>query len=335
MLAVLLAGADSARVKEDELWRHRNLGKAFYENPTTQIQAVDEFKKCLELAPNSARERLNYGLALLRAGKTKEGAAEIEKAQKQDPKIPHTWFNLGIVYKKESAYDKAITQLEQMTRLAPDEPKSHYNLGAAYKVSDKLDAALKEFEISSRLDPSLAGPHFQLYNAYRQAGRAEDGARELKLFQAAKERAKGAAIPEDMEWSFYSEIYETIEAKPADQNPAELKFRDVAVAAKLDPKGAGILAFDFDGDGKPDALAWSAGGMVLLKNGSTPVSASGLEGLKGVVSIAAGDFNNDGLPDLCVLTESGAALYVNKQGKFQKHPVQLPAGHYEKAVWID
>jgi len=147
VVAVLLAGADSARVKEDELWRHRNLGKAFYENPTTQIQAVDEFKKCMELAPNSARERLNYGLALLRAGKTKEGAAEIEKAQKQDPKIPHTWFNLGIVYKKESAYDKAITQLEQMTRLAPDEPKSHYNLGAAYKVSDKLDAALKEFEI--------------------------------------------------------------------------------------------------------------------------------------------------------------------------------------------
>src|SRR6266403_98516 len=130
---LLLNGADSARVKEDEIWRHRNLGKAFYENPTTQTQAVDEFKKCLELAPSSARERLNYGLALLRAGKTKEGAAEIEKAQKQDSKIPHTWFNLGIIYKKDSAYDKAITQLEQMTKLVPDEPKSHYNLGSLYK----------------------------------------------------------------------------------------------------------------------------------------------------------------------------------------------------------
>src|SRR5947208_8176134 len=80
---LLLHGADSARIKEDEIWRHRNLGKAFYENPTTQIQAVDEFKKAMELAPGSARERLNYGLALLRAGKTKEGIVEIEKAQKQ------------------------------------------------------------------------------------------------------------------------------------------------------------------------------------------------------------------------------------------------------------
>src|SRR5207249_7993828 len=113
---LLLHGADSARVKEDEIWRHRNLGKAFYENPTTQTQAVDEFKKALDLAPNSARERLNYGLALLRAAKTKEGVAEIEKAQKQDPKIPHTWFNLGIAYKKDSAYDKSIAQFERMTR---------------------------------------------------------------------------------------------------------------------------------------------------------------------------------------------------------------------------
>src|SRR4029079_13510534 len=84
----------------DELWHHRNLGKAFYENPTTQQLAVDEFKQALDLAPNSARERVNYGLSLLRAAKTEEGAAELEKAQRQDPTLPHTWFNLGIVFKK-------------------------------------------------------------------------------------------------------------------------------------------------------------------------------------------------------------------------------------------
>src|SRR6266566_8487145 len=156
VVAVLLAGADSARVKQDELWRHRNLGKAFYENPTTQVQAVDEFKKALDLAPTSARERLNYGLALLRAANTKEGVAELEKAQKQDPKIPHTWFNLGIVYKKDSQYDKAITQLERMIQLVPDEPKSHYNLAVLYKLNGKLEAALKEFEISAKLDRNLA-----------------------------------------------------------------------------------------------------------------------------------------------------------------------------------
>src|SRR5262245_8070749 len=309
----LVHGADSARVKEDEIWRHRNLGKAFYENPTTQSQAVDEFKKALDLAPNSARERVNYGLALLRAAKTREGITELEKAQKQDPKIPHTWFNLGIAFKKDSEYEKAIKQFERMAQLAPDEPKTHYNLAVLYKLNNKTDAALKEFEMAAKLDPNLAGPHFQLYNAYRQAGRTDDGARELKLFQAIKERTKGVAIAEDMEWTFFSEIYETIEPRPAAQPPAELKFRDMAVA-KLDPKNAGILALDFDADGRPDTLAWSSSGVALLKNGSAPVAGSGLETLKGVISIAAGDFDNDGLPDLCVITESGTALYGNKKG---------------------
>ena len=112
----VLWGASSSRQQQDLLWHYRNLSKAFYENPTTQVQAVDEFKKALALAPTSARERLNYGLALLRAAKTKEGIAELIKAQQQDPKIPHTWFNLGIAYKKDSEYDKAVTQLERMTQ---------------------------------------------------------------------------------------------------------------------------------------------------------------------------------------------------------------------------
>ena len=46
----------------DRLWHRSNLGKA----------AV-EFGASFEIALTSARERLNYGLALLRGGKTNEG----------------------------------------------------------------------------------------------------------------------------------------------------------------------------------------------------------------------------------------------------------------------
>src|SRR5437867_2451135 len=89
---LVMRGQSPSVIDQDELWRHRTLGKAFYENPTTQLQAVEEFKKALDLAPDSARERLNYGLALLRAGKMTEGIAEMQKVQTQQPKMPHTWF---------------------------------------------------------------------------------------------------------------------------------------------------------------------------------------------------------------------------------------------------
>src|ERR1035438_8449643 len=332
---VLLFGADASRVEQDRIGRFRNLGKAFYENPTTQPQAVNEFKKALDLAPNSAREHINYGLALLHAGRTKEGVAELERAQKLDPKIPHTWFNLGIVFKKEGDYAPAVAQFEGLLRLVPDEPVSHYNLGVLHKLAEKRDDAVREFETAERLNPNLAAPHFQLYNLYRQSGRAEDAARELAIFQRLKALTEGAVIPEDMEWSYYAEIYDPIAPRPESEPAPQPKFEDRKLAGGFDPGTAGMLVLDAFGDHRPALLAWSSSGAQLYRNGTTRVADSGLDGLKDIVSIAAGDYDNDGLPDLCVITAAGAALYHNNKGKFEKSALKLPAGHFSKAVWID
>ena len=322
------------------LWHHRNLGKAFYENPTTQQQAVDEFKKALELAPNSARERLNYGLALLRAAKTADAITELQKVQQQDPSIPHTWFNLGIAYKKDSQYDKAIVQFEQMVKLAPNEPISHYNLGYLYKLTEKPAEALREFERASQLDANLAGPHFQLFNAYRDAGRADEAQREQQTFQEIKRRQAGAAIPEDLDWSAYAEILETLDPSLATDPapPAALKFTDrkpQGTEAAADPDHTGLLVLDADGDGKADLIAWTPSGVRLLKNGESVVAAAGLGEIRGARSIAAGDYNNDGFPDLCVITDEGAALYTNTRGTFARAAATLPPGSYARAVFVD
>src|SRR5579863_3907176 len=276
----LVSAANSSRERQDLLWHYRNLGKAFYENPTTQKEAVAEFKKALDLAPDSARERVNYGLALLRAGQTKDGVAELVKAQHQDPAIPHTWFNLGIVYKKDGDYERAIQQLEGMAKLVADEPITHYNLGVLYRLAGKQAEGLKQLEIAEKLNPNLAGPHFQLFNQYRQASRPEDASRELAIFQEIKKRQAGAAVPEDMEWSYYAEIYETVEPQTAEPAPAALKFQDRKLAGHFDPASAGLAVLDFDGDERVDLLAWSSEGVHLYKNGATPVANSGLKDLK-------------------------------------------------------
>jgi tetratricopeptide (TPR) repeat protein len=334
-LFLLAASPPPTPSKDELLWHHRNLGKAFYENPTTQYRAVEEFKAALDLAPGSARERLNYGLALLRAGKTAEGIAELEKAQRQDPSIPHTWFNLGIAYKRAADYDRATAQFENMVALVPDEPASHYNLGALYKLAGKADLAIREFEAAERLAPHLAGPHFQLFNAYRAAGRAEDSKRELALFQEVRKQQEGAAVPEDLEWSWYAEIYDAPEPRgPAPVAvPPQWQSRDLA--AGLDAATASLAVLDADGDGRPDLLAASAAGVALFRIGTERVAASGLAELKGVTAIVAGDFDNDGLPDLCVVAGGAATLWHNAGGRFEKVSAQLPAGSFRTAVWLD
>ena len=331
--ALLLWAADSPPLSPS-LAQHRNLGRAFYENPTTQAEAVVEFKKALDLAPDSVREKLNYGLALLHAGKMPEGVAQLKDVERRDPKLPHTWFNLGIYYKRAGETDAAVAQFEHMIQLVPDEAIGHYQLGTLYKLGDRTGEARAQFELAAKLDPQLAAAHFQLYNFYRQDGRAEEAARALAEVQRLKKQAEDAVIPEDVDWCVYAEIYDP-PAAPAATTALPAAIAPVYEDRVLEGAAAGLLAIDSTGEGRTDLLAWSARGAVLYRQGSELVADSGLAGLSGVISVAAGDFNNDGFMGLCVLTESGPVLLANSKGHFSRVEANLPRRRFERAVWID
>jgi tetratricopeptide (TPR) repeat protein len=330
-VCVLLVWAAEAPVSPI-LAQHRNLGKAFYENPTTQAEAVVEFKKALDLAPNSVREKLNYGLAMLRAGKIPEGVAELKDVQRRDPKLPHTWFNLGIYYKKSGDSDAATAQFERMIQLVPHEAIPHYQLGTLYKLQGKTAEAQAQFELAEKLDPQLAAARFQLYNLYRQQQQADKAAAELAEFQRLKKEAEGAAIPEDVDWCVYAEIYDP---PGAPTGPARGTTPPTNEDHVLEGSASGILPIDSTGDGSTDLLAWAPGGVRLYRHGREPVADSELGDLTGVVSVATGDFNNDGLMDLAVLTEAGPVLMANSHGHFSRVDARLPQRRFERAVWID
>ena len=265
-----MAWAADPDVAPEQLARHRNLGKAYYEKPASLAQAVEEFRRATALAPGSLRDRVNLGLALLRAGQTREGIVQLESVQRQDPTIPHTWFNLGIVHRREGRLDEARRQFERMVQLVPDEPVSRYNLGVLHKLAGRPDAALRELEAAARLDPNLAAPHYQLQGLHRQAGRAAEAERHLQLFQELTKRQAGAAIPEDMEWSAYAEVWEALDpagpAEPAGAAP-ELRLDIRRVTGGVDPATAGLAVLDAFGErrtgpprvvthGRPAAPPW-------------------------------------------------------------------------------
>lgn len=319
---------------ENALWEHRNLGKAFYENPDTHLQAADQLHAALELAPDSVRERINYGLGLLHSGKTEAGVAELLQAQKQDPSIPHTWFNLGIVYKRAGDYDKAIDQFRGMIRLVPNEPITRYNLASVLRSKGDTSAALPEFLEAERLGPELAGPHFQLFTLYQRAGDKQAAMRERQSFEEAKKRNEGAAVPEDMEWSFYAELYDPPDPRPSASNEPT-RYDDHAVGSGWNAADTRMLVIDSEGTGHADLLVWSPDRVVLLKRGSEPASNVGFENLHDVRSIAAGDFDNDGLADLCIVTGSGATLFHNNKGAFARYAELPNTAGVSAALWLD
>jgi hypothetical protein len=119
------------------------------------------------------------------------------------------------------------------------------------------------------------------------------------------------------------------------QSAPTAKLRAQKLADGFDAASTGLVAADIDGDGKPEILAWSANGVKVFKNGSQSPVDCGLTAVQDVISIAPGDFNNDGLPDLAILTKSAAELWANRRGRFEKLNVFIPEGAYNKAIWVD
>ncbi len=117
--------------------------------------------------------------------------------------------------------------------------------------------------------------------------------------------------------------------------PPEAQFEDKVLDTPVDAKTAGMAAIDSTGTGEADLLVWSAKGVRLYRHGTEFVPDSGLAEIQGAIFVAPGDFDNDGLMDLCVLTEAGPLLYRNVKGKFVRFDAALPRRRFERAVWID
>lgn len=360
---LLFLQAAAPETTADRLARHRNLGKAFYENPTTQKEAVEEFRKALAIAPKSARERLNYGLALLRAGRTAEGITELIRVQKQDLSIPHTWFNLGIAYKKAGDQEKALQQFEQMVKLVPDDAISRYNLGALYRLAGRNDDAIREFREAAKLDRTLAAPHFQLFNVLRTSGRADEAKPELEIFQRLKKQQEGAAIPEDVEWNMYAEIYDVMADTSAPDKPAELRFESrtgatlpSGVPGDSDNDGAidycskekyeACLWIDYDHDYDLDLILLGRESVLMRNQGAAGFQPAEFPFVKGT-ALSGVTFrvipDTKGFDLLVTYSDRDAVLYRDKlQGVYQPEDVAIPAGATNVAAgdfnhdgWID
>jgi len=304
----------------------RHVGKALYESPGSSEQALEQLRKAHELVPESARDRLNYGLALLRAGQLDAGIAELVAVQQQTPTLPHTYFNLGVEYKKAGDAEKAIAQFEKMAELTPDEAKVHYNLGQLYKQEERDAEAQAKFELAAKLDPSMAAPHFQLYNLFRRDDR-EQAKQELEEFQRIKKLQEETGLDEDVNWSFYSELYDPIEppaSAPAVAGDTAFETETIEVANLESDGAAGTVALQLDGTGPPDALAWRGEEASVVRFGSDEFRVGRLDA-SGVRHAAAGDLNNDGLADVCIAGPAKAWMATSMPSSNLAAPTSFPA----------
>jgi serine/threonine-protein kinase len=158
---------------------HISLGVVKERYEIDRVEAEKEFKRALELNPNSARAQLYYGLHLIQEGKTDEAIAAIAHACDLDPLTPYNSSVLAWAYYLARRPDVAIAQLQNMIRMDPNFVVARYTLGLAYEQKEMYEQAMAEFKEAQRLDSESWLPGVMSAHVYAAWGNRDEARRRL------------------------------------------------------------------------------------------------------------------------------------------------------------
>jgi spermidine synthase len=160
---------------------HSNLAY-IYEGKEMINEAIAEFKELLRIQPKMPQIHVGLGLLYDKQGLTDDAIAEMKNAIQQDPKATAAIINLGILYRKKGMLDEAIEQFKKLIEIQPDAAAFHGYLGDLYREKNDFTKAEDELKMALKIDPSMEQePNFiaTLAVIYFQKGRYEDAEKEI------------------------------------------------------------------------------------------------------------------------------------------------------------
>jgi Flp pilus assembly protein TadD len=173
---------------------HMLLGEAFADQGEYGT-ALEEYHKSLALNPIQAQTHFLTGLALLRTGSPSEAVQEFRAALKLNPTDASKKYHLAFAMIELQQKEEALTLLQQVIQEDPKYADAYYELGKLQLEKGDISAAVSSLEAGIKLSPDSDYIHYQLAIAYRRNSRSEDAEREMKLYQALKNRHRGRNVP--------------------------------------------------------------------------------------------------------------------------------------------
>jgi Tfp pilus assembly protein PilF len=342
-LALLQATPPPDAIQERErAYRANNVGVARLEQFDYDA-AARSFREALQIAPALHIARLNLAFALLSGGRPAEGAPEARAAAKQLPDNPTAHYIVGLIAKADNAVEEAAAAFGRVLQLDPRDAGAKIQLGQVQLQQRRYEDALRLFQDALAAEPYNVTAAYSVAIALARAGRAEEGRPAMQRFETLRDSVYGVT---------YSQVYlgqgrygEAIASTGAEPELVNVTTPDVTFAEAKDifpanvpanVRGAttigGITLFDADGDGDLDLIAIDHGGTRLFRNDrgrftdDTTRALPGDARATGGAGAIAGDYDNDGRPDLFLLTDTGHRLLHQKaDGTFEDAPGTVPA----------
>jgi len=116
-------------------------------------QAVENYDRVLQLAPDWIDAHINRGVALYQMGKIEEARAAFFAAVQLDPLNGISRYNLGCVLEEQGEIDDAIRHLRRAAKSMPAHADVHFNLALAYEKKNERRLAREEWTLYLRHAP--------------------------------------------------------------------------------------------------------------------------------------------------------------------------------------
>jgi Flp pilus assembly protein TadD len=169
------AAAERAIALDDKLTdAHTALAFVEFYWSRDMARAEREFRRALELDPNSVRAHHWYGTALLHLGKFDQALAEINKAQQLDPRSRAILADKGLILYYAGRVQEAVDLLEQLAESEPDYLSPRAYLSAIYFAEKNYPNYVKEEIFAARLlgDKNRASVAESAGDAFKASGPA-------------------------------------------------------------------------------------------------------------------------------------------------------------------
>jgi tetratricopeptide (TPR) repeat protein len=132
---------------------HDNLGMVLMKKEERLDEALIQFRKALEIAPDFPSAHNNLGYIIASKGNWAEAIASFETAIRLRPNFPQAHGNLAVSLSKLGRTDQALAELHEALRLDENYRDGHNNLAILLLQLGRRDEAVAHFREALRLKP--------------------------------------------------------------------------------------------------------------------------------------------------------------------------------------
>ena len=207
-------------------------------------EAIDQFRKSIQLNPGFSESYTNLGFALARVGMPDEALKNYQKSLSMDPKDYVAQTNVGRMYYIKNEYTKAISEYKKAIEMKLDYPHAHEGLGVAYYRQGNTTRALEELNIAIELNPNYAEAYYNIGLIFLDQRKIDLA---IKNFEQA--------INSD---PYYADAYSSLGVCYYHKKKLDEAIEHLRMAIEIEPnlaKAHNNLAIAFHSAGKYD-LAW-------------------------------------------------------------------------------